>query len=41
VDDGVHDVTAHVPKNATAQTLDLRGFDEANCLVAARKVQLP
>ena len=40
VEDGVQDVTVRVPPNGIAQTLDLRGFDEANCLVAARKVQL-
>jgi hypothetical protein len=40
VEDGVHKVVARLPPTGAAENLELRGFDKASRLVAARKVPL-
>jgi C-terminal processing protease CtpA/Prc len=40
VRDGVHQVSAGLPPSGTGKILELRGFDDASQLVAARKVPL-
>jgi len=40
VQDGIQQFSANLPPSGSGQTLSLRGFDEANSLVATRKVDL-
>jgi hypothetical protein len=40
VKDGVHQIRADLPPNGIGKVLELRGFDQASSLKAARKVRL-